>query len=50
MSDVFTVYIRNGESVLLMQRADGVADFPGAWDGIYGIGDPEDIDLSLIHI
>jgi len=50
MSDVFTVYIRNGESVLLMQRADGVADFPGAWDGIYGIGDPEDIDAVVARI
>ena len=30
MSDAFTVYVRNEESVLLMQRADGVADFPGA--------------------
>ncbi len=50
MSDVFTVYIRNGESVLLMQRADGIADFPGAWDGIYGIGDPEDIDAVMARI
>ena len=50
MSDVFTVYIRNGESVLLMQRADGIADFPGAWDGIYGIGDPEDIDAVVARI
>ena len=50
MSDVFTVYIRNGESVLLMQRADGVADFPGAGDGIYGIGDPEDIDAVVARI
>ena len=50
MSDAFTVYIRNGESVLLMQRADGVADFPGAWDGIYGIGDPEDTDAVVARI
>ncbi len=27
-----------------MQRADGVADFPGAWDGVYGAGDASDID------
>ena len=50
MSDAFTVYIRNGERVLLMQRADGVADFPGAWDGIYGIGDPEDLDAVVARI
>ncbi len=50
MSDAFTVYVRNEESVLLMQRADGVADFPGAWDGIYGIGDPGDIDAVVARI
>ena len=50
MSDAFTVYIRNAESVLLMQRADGVADLPGAWDGIYGIGDSEDIDAVKARI
>ena len=41
MSESFTVYLRNEEKVLLMQRADGVSDFPGAWDGIYGLGNPE---------
>ncbi len=50
MSDAFTVFIRNGERVLLMQRADGVADFPGAWDGIYGVGDPEDADAVTARI
>ena len=50
MSDAFTVYVRNAESVLLMQRADGVADLPGAWDGIYGIGDPEALDTVVARI
>ena len=50
MSDAFTVFIRNGERVLLMQRADGVADFPKAWDGIYGVGDPEDADVVIARI
>ena len=50
MSEAYTVYIRSGEKVLLMQRSDEVADFPGAWDGIYGVGEPDDHDLSLIHI
>ena len=50
MSDAFTVYVRNAESVLLMQRADGVTDVPGAWDGIYGIGDPEDLDAVVARI
>ena len=50
MSDAYVVYIRHGEKVLIMQRADEVADFPGAWDGIYGIGDPEDIDAVTTRV
>ena len=50
MSDAFTVYVRNEENVLLMQRADGGADFAGAWDGIYVIGDPEDLDAVVARI
>ena len=42
MSEAYTVYIRSGEKGLLMQRSDEVADFPGGWDGIYGVGDPSD--------
>ena len=44
MSDAFIAFVRHEEKVLLMQRADGVADFPGAWDGVYGVGDPADVD------
>ena len=44
MSEAYTVYLRSGEKVLLMQRSDEVSDFPGAWDGIHGIGDPNDHD------
>ena len=50
MSDAFVAYIRHDEKVLLMQRADGVADFPGAWDGIYGAGDASDIDAVAARI
>ena len=50
MSDAFVAYIRHGEQGLLMQRADGVADFPGAWDGIYGAGDSDDIDAVAARI
>ena len=50
MSDAFVVYVRHGEKVLIMQRADEVADFPGAWDGVYGIGDPEDIDTVTSRV
>jgi transcriptional antiterminator NusG len=50
MSDAFIAFVRHEDKVLLMQRADGVADFPGAWDGIYGIGDPTDIDAVETRI
>ena len=50
MSNALVAYIRHGEKVLLMQRADGVADFPGAWDGIYGAGDSDDIDAVAARI
>ena len=50
MSEAYTVYIRSGEKILLMQRSDEVADFPGAWDGIYGVGDPSDNDSVVSRI
>ena len=50
MSEAFTVYLRNEEKVLLMQRADGISDFPGAWDGIYGLGDPSDLEAVAKRI
>jgi len=50
MSDAFIAFVRHEDKVLLMQRADGVADFPGAWDGVYGIGDPNDIDAITSRV
>jgi transcriptional antiterminator NusG len=50
VSEAFTVYLRSEEKVLLMQRADEVGDFPGAWDGINGIGDPADLDAVVARI
>jgi len=50
MSEAYTVYLRSGEKVLLMQRSDEVADFPGAWDGIYGLGDPDDYDSVVSRV
>ena len=49
-SEAYSVYIRSGEKILLMQRSDEVADFPGAWDGIYGVGDPSDHDSVVSRI
>ena len=50
MSDAFIAFVRHEDKVLMMQRADGVADFPGAWDGVYGIGDPTDVDAITSRI
>jgi hypothetical protein len=50
MSEAYTVYLRSGEKVLLMQRSDEVSDFPGAWDGIHGIGDPNDYDSVVARV
>ncbi len=50
MSEAYTVYLRSGEKVLLMQRSDEVGDFPGAWDGIYGLGDPDDHDSVVSRV
>ena len=50
MSDAFTVFVRHEEKVLLMQRADEVADLPGAWDGVYGYGDHNNLDTVISRI
>ena len=50
MSEAYTVYLRSGEKVLLMQRSDEVGDFPGAWDGLYGLGDPDDHDSVVSRV
>jgi len=49
-SDAFIAFVRHENKVLLMQRADGVADFPGAWDGVYGIGDPNNTEAVAKRI
>ena len=48
MSEAFIAFVRSEDQVLLMQRSDEIGDLPGAWDGIYGAGDPSDVD-SIAH-
>ena len=50
MSNAFIVYVRNEEQVLLMKRADSVSEFPLAWDGIFGVGDANDLDVVFQRI
>ena len=50
MSNAFVVYVRNEEQVLVMKRADSVSEFPLAWDGIFGVGDANDLDVVFQRI
>ena len=44
------LHIRHEEKVLLLQRADVVSVVPGAWDGVYGVGDSNDLDVVTSRI
>ena len=50
MSNAFVVYVRNEEQGLGMKRADSVSEFPLAWDGIFGVGDANDLDVVFQRI
>jgi transcription elongation factor Spt5 len=50
MPDGFIAMIRNGDKVLLLNRSDMVADFPHAWDGVYGVGDANDLDAVMSRV
>jgi len=42
-SDGFIAFVRHADQLLLLKRAASVPDFPGCWDGVYGLGDINDI-------
>lgn len=44
MSDGFIVFVRNADRVLLLKRSEATGDFPDKWDGVYGVGNPDDLD------
>ena len=46
----FIVFIRHADSVLLLKRSDEVSDFNSMWDGVYGVGDPSDINHVLTRV
>ena len=50
MSEAFIAFVRSEDQVLLMQRSDEIGDLPGAWDGVYGAGDPSDLDSMAARI
>ena len=50
MSEAFVAFVRPEDRVLLMQRSDDIGDLPGAWDGVYGAGDPDDIEAVTARI
>ena len=50
MSNGFIVFIRHADKVLLLKRSDEVSDFNSMWDGVYGVGDPSDVDHVLTRV
>nr|AIF14660.1 transcription antitermination protein (nusG) [uncultured marine group II/III euryarchaeote KM3_67_F03]AIF14767.1 transcription antitermination protein (nusG) [uncultured marine group II/III euryarchaeote KM3_67_H09] len=44
MSDGFIVFIRHEDKLLLLKRGEEVTDFGNCWDGVYGVGDHNDLD------
>ena len=50
MSNGFIVFIRHADKVLLLKRSDEVSDFNSMWDGVYGVGDPNDVDHVLTRV
>ena len=50
MSTGFVAFVRHGEQVLLLKRSKEVADYPGLWDGVHGVGDPEDVEGVLERV
>jgi len=49
-ADGFIAIVRHEDKVLLLNRSEMVADFPNAWDGIYGVGDAADLDAVKTRI
>ncbi len=44
MTGAFVVFVRFEEKLLLLKRGESDGDFPGLWDGIWGIADsPEEV-------
>jgi transcriptional antiterminator NusG len=38
MADAFVAFVRFGDEVLLLRRAESDRDYPMLWDGVYGVG------------
>ena len=50
MSDGFIVFIRHEDKLLLLKRGEEVTDFANCWDGVYGVGDHNDLDHVFMRI
>ena len=50
MSNAFVVFLRNEEKVLILKRSDAVSEFALAWDGVFGIGDAEDLGFVFNRV
>lgn len=50
MSEGFVAFVRHADRILLMKRGNQVAHYPKLWDGIYGVGDPGDVDAVTARV
>jgi len=50
MSEAFVAFIRHGETVLMLKRGNEVADCPAHWDGVFGLGESDDLDAIITRI
>ena len=48
MTESFVAFVRHGEQVLLLRRAESDADYPLLWDGVYGIGNTAEQVLERV--
>ena len=42
MTDAFVVFVRFEEKLLLLKRGESDGDFPGLWDGVWGVADTQE--------
>ena len=48
MTDAFIAFVRFEEKLLLLRRTKTDQEFPGLWDGVYGIADNQEEVLERV--
>ena len=50
MTDAFVVFVRFEEKLLLLKRGASDGDFPGLWDGVWGVADSQEEVLQRVWL